>query len=207
MGHSYGLDVGGSGYRVVSTKHGILVFGSIPIPDMVALAKSWQEERGFNMLDLGVAAALGANFAITANQETGAAWRAEVDAAVEAKYGKKSDLTWLHGTDTGASSLTIFSVLSSLFGGGPAMERGTIHGVSFSPGIPRDPDDFGRCVRLLEWFPWWRARLPEVVAKYPAWAPLVAEWDALEALYREESAAGEGSRLYDRMQELTKAAT
>jgi hypothetical protein len=67
---------------------------------------------------------------------------------------------------------------------------------------PRDPADFGRCYRLLSapWAAEWRARIGEM-AQYPGWAGLVARWDELEALYREERPTGEAPKLYAAMQE------
>lgn len=48
---------------------------------------------------------------------------------------------------------------------------------------PHDPDDFGRCARLLTLYPEWRARLPEMASAGPAWAALVARWnDITEAM-------------------------
>jgi hypothetical protein len=82
---------------------------------------------------------------------------------------------WLHGGDTGISSMTIWHIATNR-----PMPRGAW------PGEPHDPSDFGRCHRLLEAFPWMKAKLPEVAAKYPAWSALVREWDTIEKLYLEE---------------------
>lgn len=95
---------------------------------------------------------------------------------------------WLTNGDTGISSETIWSVLT----GHPVRRAG----------VPRDPQDFGRCHRLLKVMPAWRARLPEVAAKYPEWKPLVDAWDELTALYEEELPKGRPAKLYDRMKEL-----
>lgn len=72
--------------------------------------------------------------------------------------------------------------------------------------IPYDPDDFGRCHRLLDRFPAWRLRLGEVPAVYPAWTPLVPAWDELTALYVEELPSGRCPKLYARLRELRDAA-
>ena len=96
---------------------------------------------------------------------------------------------WLHNGDTGISSLTIWSTLSG--------ER--------NPGsadVPHDPDDFGRCYRLLKVMPEWRERLPEVAKRYKAWRPLVDSWDELTALYEEELPKKKLPKLYARMREL-----
>lgn len=94
---------------------------------------------------------------------------------------------WIGNGDTGTSSLTIWAVM---------MKRVSPHG-HFD--IPHDPDDFGRCYRLLKIMPSWRDRLPEVVARCKEWAPLVEHWDELTALYERDRPTGRCSDLYDRM--------
>jgi hypothetical protein len=99
---------------------------------------------------------------------------------------------WL-STDSGVSSKTIASVLV------PALrfcvdESGAC--------IPWDPDDFGRCYRLLKLIPDGAERMGEVAAKYPEWKALVANWPELTRLYEEERPSGRLPRLYKRMQEL-----
>jgi hypothetical protein len=50
---------------------------------------------------------------------------------------------------------------------------------------PYDSDDFGRCFRLLERFPHWRDRMPEVAEKYKGyWADLVEVWEECEKIYK-----------------------
>lgn len=97
-------------------------------------------------------------------------------------------LSWIHNGDTGTSSETIWSVMT-----GRDVTR---------YGVPLDPSDFGRCYRLLKIMPSWRARLPEVVARFPRWAKLIEAWDELTALYEEELPSGMAPRLYARMREL-----
>jgi hypothetical protein len=97
---------------------------------------------------------------------------------------------WMVGPDTGTSSMTICRV--------------ALGEIPTRPNPPIDPDDFGRCYRLLKLFPHFRARLSDVAAQYPAWGPLVREWDALTSLYEEElkSPSGMAPKLYKRMQDL-----
>lgn len=95
-------------------------------------------------------------------------------------------IDWLMSGDTGTSSKTICSVMT----GSDAPE--------FGPDVPHDADDFGRCYRLLELFPEWRGRLPEVAAKYPKWGPMVVAWDELSALYE----AKDYDRFWTRIQAL-----
>lgn len=94
---------------------------------------------------------------------------------------------WLANGDTGISSETIWSVMTGL----PVQRHG----------YPYDPADFGRCYRLLRVMPSWRARLPEVAARFPrsAWPALIEAWDELTALYEEELPARTLPRLYARM--------
>lgn len=108
---------------------------------------------------------------------------------------------WLLGSNTGLSSMTIFAVLSAKHGA--YAFRGATHA-----SIPYDPSDLGRCLRLLAKVPGWTERLPEVAAVFPEWAPFVAHWDELEALYFEEVAAGTGQapRCYAAMRPLVDEA-
>ncbi|KKM01981.1 hypothetical protein LCGC14_1788920 [marine sediment metagenome] len=77
--------------------------------------------------------------------------------------------TWITGTDTGLSSKTIWGVMM---------------GVQVAwAGVPRDPDDFGRCYRLLRLIPEWLKRLPGVERAYPEWGPLIREWPRLSRMY------------------------
>lgn len=104
-------------------------------------------------------------------------------------------LIWLTGDDTGISSETIVAYLA--LGYLPSGRRGS---------HPHDPDDLGRCVRMLERLPELRPRLGEMSALSPAWAALVAHWDELEALYREEEPSRRAPKCYARMRELIEAA-
>lgn len=99
-------------------------------------------------------------------------------------------MEWMLGNDTGMSSKTICAVMT-----GNAMSR---------PEIPYDPSDFGRCYRLLNHFPEWKERMPEMAEAHGIWGPMVEAWDELTALYEEEiqSEAGRAPNLYARMQEI-----
>lgn len=98
---------------------------------------------------------------------------------------------WLRSDQTGASSTFMAMVLSGR----------VIPGIKAA--YPHDPSDFWRCMGLLDACPELRERLPEMAATGPQWAALVAHWDDLEALLREEAPTGLCPRLYDRMKELT----
>ncbi|MDV1094995.1 hypothetical protein ACSI5N_25565 (plasmid) [Raoultella ornithinolytica] len=90
---------------------------------------------------------------------------------------------WLASDDTGASSRFMAGILS---------ERQPLghHG-----DYPRDADDLGRCIRLLE-------AAPELVGNFdrlkhcgPYWQLVTINWKRWEALYRDENYA----ELYDEM--------
>ncbi len=96
---------------------------------------------------------------------------------------------WRASDDTGISSLTIWSVMT----GRRVASRA----------YPRDPDDFGRCHRLLERIPAWRERLPEVAAACPDWAGLVREWPRMTEIYLRDLPTGESAEIYEIMQQLS----
>lgn len=95
---------------------------------------------------------------------------------------------WRHIGEVGASSLTIWSVLT----GTPIDD----------PSPPFDPDDFRRCHELLEWVPEWRERLSEVATAYPEWKGLVEHWGELTAMLVEDGPTGESLRMYELMESL-----
>ena len=109
-------------------------------------------------------------------------------------------LAWIAGDDTGSSSKAIWAHMMGIEKRGAAAD------------YPRDPDDFGRCYRLLALLPLWRLRIGEMARYGPAWAVLAGAWDELTALWEEEIGPGAERRygrapkLYARMKELQDAA-
>jgi hypothetical protein len=104
-------------------------------------------------------------------------------------------LEWFAGTDTGVSSKVIWLVMMGM--------SVQLLGPGW-PAPPQDPSDFGRCYRLLNRFPEWRQRLPEVAEKYPEWGPMVRGWEKLTEMYEHalEVQAQKAPEMYDLMQEL-----
>lgn len=104
---------------------------------------------------------------------------------------------WIISDDTGISSKTIWAVMMDC-----VPEEYPWHKFD----VPHDPSDFGRCYRLLQKFPEWKARLEEVAAQFTKWIPMVREWDALTALYEEEiqNESKRAPKLYAKMQELVR---
>lgn len=102
-------------------------------------------------------------------------------------------MRWMQNCDTGISSQAIMQMM---LGAKPPPDT-----------YPRDDGDLGRCIRLLERIPAWRARLHEMDAVGYVWASLVRHWDELESLYRAEIANPSKTRkgpwpTYERMQQL-----
>lgn len=108
----------------------------------------------------------------------------------------KSEMEWLAGRDTGTSSKTIFAAATGI-----RMDRHDLD-------IPYDPDDFGRCYRLVRLFPRMRPTEP-IIRRHllhicPAWAPFIDAWDQMVELWEEESLSGQCPKLYELMQQLRK---
>lgn len=173
----------GSEYTVRHYEHGAAIFGaSISVDDLVFLLKAF-ERRGCKFICPGIASAIGAH-SVFCSKEGGEAWLKELAVGGD----------WLKSGDTGMSSKTIYFVL----------HPNSTH-VEW-PSVPYDPDDFGRCYRLLQKFPEWAARLSEVAVRYPEWTPMVREWAKMTALYERDLPTGMCKELYDLMTELVKEA-
>lgn len=85
-------------------------------------------------------------------------------------------LEWFAGDDTGLSSKAI---LRKCFG----MDDNANYRFS---NHPYDPCDLGRCLRMLRKMPWARDGIRLLALEFPAWAWLLAEWDALAACMANE---------------------
>lgn len=83
---------------------------------------------------------------------------------------------WLLSNDTGISSKLICSVMT-----------GCSKRTGFDACTPSDPDDFGRCYRLLKRFPSWEADLWKVSLHYPKWRRLIDAWPELTTMYMQIS--------------------
>lgn len=87
---------------------------------------------------------------------------------------QKNVLEWLANGDTGGSSETMafwiaFDVLKN---GGD--------------NYPHDPDDFNRCLGLLDAAPDMRSHLHKMAGLSEQWAALVARWDEVESQFLSE---------------------
>lgn len=119
----------------------------------------------------------------------------------EAKSG--SGITgWLRSDDRGRSSEAMLAHLGPLATGQywvdvPADARDA---------HPHDPSDLGRCVKLLDAAPELRPHHPRMAELSATWARLVAAWDELESLYREELPTGSAPRCFRRMRDIIGSA-
>lgn len=97
--------------------------------------------------------------------------------------------SWLNGRDTGASSIAIVAFME---------------GASGPFRYPLDPDDLGRCIRLLAIAPEYRERWSEMAQASEEWAALVGAWDELVTLYAIEAPNRRAPKCYERMRELLR---
>lgn len=169
-------------YSIEVMDSGMVLTGSVGLTEFPAIEKMAQS-LGFDLVDVGLAQALNATMVIT-NKAGSEKLREEVE---KSNAGKSAIDAWISGCDTGISSKTIFFVMT-----------GRQFSGHFRPDVPHDPDDFGRCYRLLQKIPEWKIRIPEVAKKYPEWSGLVEHWDELTGMYERE----EWKPMYNRMQEL-----
>lgn len=100
---------------------------------------------------------------------------------------------WIIGRDTGISSKTIWAVM---------MRFAHVDVGPFGFDVPHDPSDFGRCYRLLNHFPEWKARLQDVARCFPKWVPMVREWASLVELYEQGLPSERCPKLFALMQKL-----
>ena len=74
---------------------------------------------------------------------------------------------WHAGSDTGSSSKSIAAKMS-----GVSPDR-------YGWAYPHDPDDLGRCLRLLRLIPEWQPRISEMAECGHMWRRLVPHWEEL----------------------------
>jgi hypothetical protein len=84
--------------------------------------------------------------------------------------------TWFAGGDTGISSKAIAAYMC----GGDMKAGRSWHSA------PSDPADLGRCLRLLEIFPEWKERMPEMASVNDDWARIIPHWDKMAAMMADE---------------------
>lgn len=98
---------------------------------------------------------------------------------------------WLNSDDTGSSSLYMAWCLN-----------GGIHGewplnIQPAPAYPHDPDDLGRCIRLIEAVHEFGGMIPEMSHRGPEWQAVTTNWAEWVDLYNNT----DGEELYQRMKD------
>lgn len=109
---------------------------------------------------------------------------------------------WLLWGARGESSMTMAAVAL----GGDGLQYHKRYNSKFAgPRAPLDPADFQRCHMLLEDVPEIREDFDAIARACPEFAPILACWDELAAIYESERDLREAPKLYARMQELRPA--
>ncbi|WP_370608301.1 hypothetical protein [Citrobacter meridianamericanus] len=102
---------------------------------------------------------------------------------------------WLNSDETGSSSLYMAWILSGgVFGHWWGRHQP-------EPNYPRDPDDFGRCLKMVEAVPEFKGIIYKMNDCGPEWMAVARHWDSWAKLYQENDGRG----LYDLMQSAFKA--
>jgi len=161
-----------SNYTVMENDYGLWVIGPIPIDFFVKLMEAYPE---YELLAPNIANKLGASIAVTTKENLGP-WTEALSPdplGVEPALEERINF-WHRSLDKGASSISMWKVLSKVFSGESSEE---IY-------IPYDSADFGRCVRLLDLIPEWKPRLSEVAEISSQWKLIIDNWEELENRYR-----------------------
>ena len=116
-------------------------------------------------------------------------------------------ILWLLLGETGVSSETIAYALSGVKVQNLQKAHICYNVTPCMWDVPHDAADFRRCLRLLEYIPEWRKRLPEVAERFPSWKGIVEHWDELERLYEEGRTDADPTfrKFQDRLRELRNA--
>lgn len=98
---------------------------------------------------------------------------------------------WLDCDDTGASSLYMAYVL--------CLDRLNVWRGRKAPGnhYPQDPDDLGRCIRLIEAVPEFGGLIPEMADRGAHWTAVTSNWADWVEMYQ----AGATDRFYTAMKD------
>lgn len=91
---------------------------------------------------------------------------------------------WLDSDDTGSSSLYMAWCLS---GGQFGYWQGRNQP---EPAYPRDPDDLGRCIRLIEAVPEFGGKIPEMAHRGSHWLAVTTNWARWVEMYYDENDDG-----------------
>lgn len=154
-------------YQIVTGSHGVAVFGTVPVRDLVFLAQEW-DRNGLVRVDRVLGYYLRATLAVTRDAASAEAWLSDLGI-------RKDHPDWLFRGEIGISSLTIYSHFAKRPDVLMAGRRDA----------PFDAERFGRCRRLLAMRPDWEERLDEICISCTHFRNLIPLWSRLTWLYDE----------------------
>jgi hypothetical protein len=159
----------------------ILIAGAVPAGNFAHLVFLAPEG---SVLDADVARMSGANFALGLPddlEELRDALSSQVLQDTCRQYAglPDSQLKWLASGRRGISSNTMFGAMTGI----NALD-------GYPASYPCDPDDFDRCLALLDQCPELRPSLSNMADVSPQWAALVERWDEIEAMHLDEVGLG-----------------
>lgn len=168
MGHH------GTEYRVLVREGCTFIFGHLPIDHMAALTKSAGKRA---VMDVRLARLGKANVAWGLPEDCKALAEKLATQALEAAPAASALERWLVAGERGASSNAIVAHLRGV----PVCEFGA------QGAHPHDPDDFQRCLKLLEDVPEIKADFMRMSEVCEVWARLTAHWPAITAQFMKEA--------------------
>jgi len=187
MPHNSGAD-----YQIKHFPEGVVVYtnGGIPVSAMTSLGKLVPGPDAKKMIALSLSAyyakVLGARviYPIAENADTLKTWEKRVEEEIAAMRGLSVLERWEIGFDTGTSAKTMVQAAFP------------DQNITRDFGIPHDPDDFGRCMRTVDYFtsamgtedPEIRKRFLDPAnykGKGQQWPAILERWDELCALGRQ----------------------
>ena len=167
-------------YTIEVLPCGVIVRGTIPTSAFAALA-TYARSIGFPFIDACVGWSFDGVF-FTAQGSVQEAARAMVQESAKERAGDDAELEWALGWDVGVSSLSTLLALGRSEDA-KAYARKKLKSTGKQP--PRDLDDVGRVVRLLDRFPYMAADFANrIVEAYPSWVAVAAVWPETVEEYR-----------------------
>jgi len=195
-----------SSYRVEHRDDCTLIFGAMPIQDMVRLSDSCTDAVvAFDLARLaGASLAFGPVASVQALTEKLRQAALDAPPAEGMQHLSAKAQAWLKGGEQGLSSCTMFAICSGYL-------PDYLQDCTRPKHYPADPDDFGRCQKLIEAVPEVaeanRQLMPTVST---VWSALITAWTAILSCMEDESPDWRTGKLsaprtYDLMQEVIES--
>lgn len=198
LGMTLGQNNHDAGYRVQNIENCKIIWGHIPITDLVSITASMPKKA---LMDAGLADRIGATFVCGLRDDL-------------LRLQQRTDLPISerrHRDFRQAQALALPSVVADwlLTGDRGASSNALCKGIfgipeDTGPDHPHDPDDFGRCHRFLE-----KTQALEHIGRMrqvsQIWNALVDRWDEIDNLYLIELPSGKAPRTYEFMHQIIEA--